>query len=142
MINKERFWQKKWSTRTHFGRKIDQWGKNSAEKLINEDFQLFCYGIPRWSVFLPNSFLVDRFFCRNVSSLIIFSAKIFPRWSLFLPKSFLIDHFFVTTSTRILTFSSFWGLKTPSKKFLAIVMWLAENDLQYIKFYLTTGGSL
>ena len=90
----------------HFGR-----------KLINEDFQLFCYGIPRWSVFLPNSFLVDRFFCRNVSSLIIFSAKIFPRWSLFLPKSFLIDHFFVTTSTRILTFLPFWGLKTPTKKF-------------------------
>ena len=117
LINEEIFWQKKWSTRKHFGRKIDQRGKNSAEKLINEDFQLFCYWIPRWSVFLPNSFLVDQFFCQNVSSLIIFSAKIFPRWSLFLPKSFLIDHFFVTTSTRIFIIFAILRAKDTHKKF-------------------------
>ena len=38
MINEERFWQKKLLTRKPFGRKIDQRGKNLAEKLINEEF--------------------------------------------------------------------------------------------------------
>ena len=38
LINEERNRQKKLSTRKEFGRKIYQRGKNSAEKLINEEF--------------------------------------------------------------------------------------------------------
>ena len=84
MITEKKFGQKKkQSTRNDYGRTIDQRGMNLAEKLINEEFHNKIVKNPCWSVFLLNDifakvFLVDCFFCPNLSLLMIISAKFFP----------------------------------------------------------------